>query len=280
MRESVRFEWLTVILIIACCVGCSKAPSVKPPEELEKTEKAEESEKAQELEKGLAAIRSQNVGKGTDWAKLEAESLELAKDFDSPADLGRIYATIARIYSDAGFTSKDAQIPKTIEYAKKALGYPLDVPTQCYMYGKWGGALIAKSSGYPKEEMAKVRREAVVPILRGLKLALDNKAPKEIQEPPLFKIFHLYGQKNSPYNQKQLKKQEEQVAIQEKVKLLNELYIQRLALTQRCVTLYSRKPYETDELFDMASEILAKHKDFVEELVSEVETEIVRKRKE
>jgi len=49
MRGSVRFERLIAILIIAACIGCSKAPSVKP---------AEKPEKAEELEKELAPRRT------------------------------------------------------------------------------------------------------------------------------------------------------------------------------------------------------------------------------
>ncbi len=268
MRGLVSFNWVTAVLVIAACIGCSKAPSVKP---------AEKAEKVEELKKKLAAIRSQNVGKGTDWAKLEGECLELIKDFNSPANLGKIYATIVRIYSDTGFTSRDVQLPKTIEYAKKALEYPLDVPTKCHMYGKWAGALIAKALHGPEEDMIEIRREAIVPILRGFKLALDNKAPKEMQEPLGVDLFTLIGDINSPANQNLLRKHKEQLAARKKVDLLNTLSLERWAFTQKCITLYSQKPYDTAELIDLASKILPKHKDVVDELVAEVKASIAQK---
>jgi len=220
MRGSVRFERLIAILIIAACIGCSKAPSVKP---------AEKPEKAEELEKELAPIRSRNVGKGTDWGKLERECLDLIGDFNSPANLGRIYATIARIYSEKGYTSSEVQIPKVIEYSKKALEYPLDVPTQCHMYGRWGGALMAQGLRGPEEDRVLMRRKAIVPVLRGLKLALDQKAPKEIQEVPAVDMFDFSGPESHPSYQKMLKEHEEQVAARKKADLLNTLYSERWA---------------------------------------------------
>lgn len=279
MRQSIRLESLAAVLIIVGCLGCSKAPSEKPAEEAEKVKGAEELKKAQELKKKLGPIRVQNVGKGTDWAKLEAECLELTRDFNSPANLGRIYATIAGIYSDAGFTSKDVQLPKTIEYAKKALEYPLDVPTQCHMYGRWGDVLFGQAFDGPKEDMALMRREAIVPILRGLKIALDHNAPKESQNPPPVHLFDIGGPKDSPAYQRMVKKHEEQLAARKKVDLLNTLYSERWALTQRCITLYSQEPYDTAELIDLASEILPEHKDAVDDLVAEVKAAIAKKEK-
>ena len=217
------------------------------------------------------------MGRGTDWARLEAECLELIEDFNSPANLGKIYATIAGIYSDTGFTSKDVQLPKTIEYAKKALEYPLDVPTKCHMYGRWADVLIVKALRGPQEDMVEKRREAIVPILQGLKLALDYNAPKEMPKPLAVDLFTLRGDINSPANQKMLKKHEEQVAARKKADFLETLYFKRESLMRKCITLYSQKPYDTNELIDFASKILSKRKDVVEELVSELRAAIAEK---
>lgn len=280
MRRSIRLEWLAAILVIAGCLGCSKAPPEKPREESEKTEGTEELKKAQELDKKLAPIRGQGMRAGTDWAKLETECLELVEDFNSPENLGAIYATIVRIYSGKGFTSKDVQLPKTIEYAKKALEYPLDVPTKCHMYGRWGDVLIVQALDGPEEDMIKKRREAIVPILQGLRLALDNRAPKEIQKLPAVDPFILRGDANSPANQRRLKKHEEQLAARKKVDFLNALYYERRGYARRCVTLYSQEPYDTPELINLASKIIPEHKDAIDDLITEVKAAIAKKEAE
>jgi len=165
------------------------------------------------------------------------------------------------------------------EYCKKALQHPLEATTACAMYGRWGGALIRKYWNCPENEFVKRRREAIIPCLTGLKLALDNKAPKKRQKVPMVEMFNFHGPRTHPLYQKLLKEHSEQLAKYRKARLQNELYWQRWALTQRCVTLYSRKPYNMDELESYAKKALKKYDEAVNELTAEVEMEIAKKEK-
>lgn len=250
------------MIIFIICVACLRGFSMEANEQLSQR---------------LAAIRSQNKGEGTDWGKLEAECLKLVQDHNSPEEKGKIYATIARIYAEKGYCSReDVRIPKALEYSKKALQYPLEVTTACGMYGRWTGSLMVTYWSYPEEEFIKVRQEAIVPCLIGLKLALDNKAPKEYPEapPPLGK-YDIHPEKG-PIYEEAVRKQKQQLAARKKWQFEAELYHQRKALTQICVSLYSHKPYATDELKSLAQKILKNYDAVVNELVAEVEAEIAR----
>lgn len=258
-----KFKWTAGVVVFIMCFGCLEGFSMVSEEELNQR---------------LATIRTKNKGEGSDWGKLEAECLKLVQDHNSPVQKGQIYTTIAFIYSEKGYSSpNDVRIPKALEYSKKALEYPLEVTTACEMYSRWAGSLMVQYWERTEGEFVKIRQEAIVPCLTGLKLALDNKAPKKRQTLPIINLFDYDGPETDPVYQEMLKKHKEQVANYKKVKVQNELYMQRKVLTQRCISLYSHKPYATDELRRLAQEILKNHFDVVEELVTEVEAKIAQK---
>lgn len=262
MRKYIRFKLLAGMVVFIICLVSLRGSYMKVDERLDLR---------------LAAIRSQNKGEGTDWAKLEAECLKLVKDHNSPEGKGAIYATIALIYSEAGYSRKDIQVPKTIEYSQKALRYPLAPVTSCSLYGSWTDALMVTYWSYLEEEFVKLRQEAIVPCLTGLRLALDNKAPKDHPKaPPPVGKYDIHPGKG-PIYEEAVRKHKQQLAARKKWEFENKLYFQRKVLTQRCVSLYSHKPYDIDELKSFAEKILKKYDDVVQELLSEVEGEIARK---
>jgi len=102
MHRYIKLVLLTGIFAYLVSISSSEASSIK-------------SEKR--LKQQLATIRFNNTGEGTDWEKLETECLALIEDYNSPPDKGKIYATIALIYAEKGYSSsEDLRIPKTIEY--------------------------------------------------------------------------------------------------------------------------------------------------------------------
>ena len=259
MCQQINSKWLTclmvpVILFLVCPAGFS-------------------SESDGKLAQQLARIRSQNKGEGTDWGKLEAECLTLVQDHNSPEEKGKIYATIALIYAEKGYSSReDVRIPKALKYCKKALQYPLDVRTACEMYGRWTGSLMVTYWSYPEEEFVKLRQEAIIPCLTGLRLALDHNAPKEYPKTP-----PPVGKYDSPDDEELMKKHKQELAARKKWEFESELYFQRKVLTQICVSLYSHKPYNTDELKNFAEQILKNYDDAVKELLAQVGAQIAQK---
>lgn len=265
MRKYIKFKLLAGMVVFIICLVSLRGSYMKVDERLDQR---------------LAAIRSQNKGEETDWAKLEAECLKLVKDHNSLPEKGKIYAKIALIYGEKGYTSReDVRIPKAIKYCKEALHYPLEVTTACEMYARWAGSLIVTYWSYPEEEFVKRRREAIVLCLTGLKLALDNRAPKEYPKaPPPVGKYDIHPEKG-PIYEEAVRKHREQLAAHKKWEFQEKLYFQRKALTQICVSLYSHMPYDTDELKYLAQVILIKYDEAVKELVGEVQTEIAQKEK-
>jgi hypothetical protein len=231
------------------------------------------------LDINLMRIISQDKDEGTDIQKLEDQCLLLLNDYNSPEDKGKIYANIAFMYSGHGYSSlKSIRIAKTEEYCWKALEYPLDTITTCETYASLSGSQIAPYYERPAEEFAKARKESIVTCLTGLKLVLDNNAPKELEEqqvhrPPI--VLTHTGDPNDPHYKKRLKEvtkwNEELMAEHKKEKLEQELYILRRAAIESCVSLYSYKPpYDTNELEKFARDILKGHEDAIDEIMSKV----------
>jgi hypothetical protein len=258
--EYSTFKWLAVAIILTICFACFQGFSV---------------DAGDQLSERLGVIRSQKreLGKWADWEKQEAQFLELIKDYNSPAGKGKIYTTIARLYSQEGyrFQSEDPRIPKAIKYCREALKYPLEVTAACEMHGRLTGAMMVRYLNRPEEEFVKIRQEAITYCLTGLKLALDCNAPKEYPMAP-----GPVGKFDNPGDKELVNKHKQELAAHRKWQFLENLYFQRKALTQRCVTLYSHKPYATDELKLTAEKILKGHEGVANELLGEVEAEIAR----
>jgi hypothetical protein len=252
--------------VIAVCLMSSGAAGADPNEAFTKR---------------LMEIRA-GGGTGTqDAAKLEAEGLQLIPDHNTPAEKGRIYATIALVYCERGFgrcppEETKVRLAKTIEYTNKALACPLDAPTACNMYGRLSDAINVSARGGPKDKWPEARRAAIVPCLKGLKLALGHKAPKERPDsPPAVGVpFILTPDGRLPEDERE--RYEKQRAARKEYDRLRELYFQRWALTQRCGALYSREPYDAPECRAFAEKILVGHEEAVNEIMQLVEAKIER----
>jgi hypothetical protein len=264
-KWSARISTIIVCIMVSTSNGDSISPySISPRD-------------ATPLDINLVRIVNQDKGKGTDIQKLEENCLELLKEHNSPEDKGKIYTNIAFMYSSRGYSSpNDIRIAKTAEYCSKALEYPLDFITTCEMYLSLSGSQITPYRDSPQAEFAKARKESIVTCLKGLKLVLDNNAPKEWKEqqvhrPPI--VLTHDGPPNDPSYKKRLKEvtkyNEELIEENKKEKLEQRLYILRRAGIESCAGLYSYKsPYDTNELEKYAREILKGHDDTVDEIMA------------
>ena len=139
-----------------------------------------------DLDRQLQAIRYTEWKDGTDSAITEAMCLALVDDHYSPADIGKIYSTIALIYSDRGYgPDVDSNTPaRAYHFSTYALEYPLEPLTACHMYTRAADALVAQSRHNPTKPLVEVREEAIELCLKGLKLATENNALIEYPKPP------------------------------------------------------------------------------------------------
>lgn len=235
----------------------------------------------QVLERRLVKIRAAGRRGTTDAGALEAQCLQLVKDHNTPAGKGMIYATIALVYCERGFGRSDerrTRVAKTLEYAKKALEHPLDVLSGCRMQGRLADAIIISAWRGPRDKWIQARRQAVAPCLRGLKLAMDNKAPKDRPDPPpMVPLPHIISPNGGRAYQEKHRRYEQYVVACREYRHLCELHNQRRALTRRCVTLYSEEPHDTEEFRGYAQKMLVGYEDVVQDLTAQVEAAVAAK---
>lgn len=230
------------------------------------------------LARRLTRIRADSRAASVDKAALESRCLELLADYNTPSQRGKIYAAVAAAYSERGFgvsTDRATSIAKTIEFATKALDCPLDVPTACHMYGRMTDALIASGKEAPADKWPQIRRAAIVPCLKGLKLALDNKAPRERpQSPPKVTVPNIIRIGGTQTDQERRRRYEEQLEARRQYDRMEELYSQRRVLTQLCAALYARPPYDSDEFRTYAQQILVGQDEGLSEIIRCVNEQI------
>ena len=232
----------------------------------------------EEFKQSLQKLRSRSISKGNfkELGALEAQCLNLVKDHNSPPEKSMIYATIALIYSSKGYRLSDegkAKIAKTIEYGKKATAHSIaDVLISCKVHGRLSDAIIIKAKQGPKDKFAEARREAIIPCLKGLKIALDNNAPKERPElPPQIPVPNDIGP-DKEARRKRIEEYKKQFTERKQLyEHLRVLYNERRALANRCVTIYSGEPYDPQEFRNYAQKILVGYEDVINELVEQIE---------
>ena len=236
------------------------------------------------VSKRLLEIRAGGRGGTEAPSVLEEKCLKLVSDHNNPSDKGRIYATITLVYAERvpGSLPEDERrirLTKTAQYANEALGFPLDVPVACRIYGVLGDAITISALDDPKSNWAEARRRAIAPCLKGLRLALDSNAPKERPaSPPMIVVPHVLSPQETPGIREARRRYEEQLAARKQYERLEALYIQRRALVQRCGDLYSREPDNVEEFQNLAGTILAGHDDVVKELTDLVRTRIAERK--
>ena len=226
-------------------------------------------QKKTHLKQSLLEIDKQRGEKKVEMETLEEECLKLLRKYDAPEEKGEINAAVAFMYANEGMR----QPTKVAEYCEKALSYPLKITKACQLYVYWGESLEAKHSDSKSDIFVAVRRQIVMPYLTGLKLVLDNQTTREIQEPPAVGKYRYDGPTSDPQYRKMLKKHKDEISKRKRVILQNKLVEYRKVFTSKCVALYSRKPFATDELERIAIDIL-KNREAVKELVTEVKAGI------
>jgi len=235
----------------------------------------------EEFKKQLQKIRGKSIMKGSlkNLETLEVQCLKLIKDHNSPTEKGMIYATVALVYSGKGYrlsNEGETKLAKTLEYGKKAIEHPIpDVLINCRVHGELTGAMFIKARRGPKNKFAEARRAAIVPCLKGLKLALDNKAPKKRPDlPPPMLVPHILTPHKGPAYEKAMEKYAKQLAEWKRYKYLCKLQLERWALAKQCKTIYSEEPYDTQEFRKYAQKILVGYEEAVNDLIGQIEKRI------
>ena len=201
-------------------------------------------------------------------AILETECLTLIPDHNAPSDKGKIYAAMAFIYSDRGYGPDDDpnMAAQAFRYAVKALEYPLDPLTACYMHARASDALVAQFRSDPNKPFREAREQAADLCLKGLKLALDNNAPKEYPNAPA--AFSSINIELGTPLQRMIKLHNRQIEARGKWLYETEFSGLRQALFKRCLSLYPHKPHDREAFRNKVQKILKGHDQTAAELIA------------
>jgi hypothetical protein len=216
--------------------------------------------------RSIGRITAQNDGTEATLARLEPQLLALLQDHQSPEEKGIIYASIAHMYAQKGYTPPDdPRTAKRLTYVKLALQQPLDPLNVCRMYSIWSDSGFSFS--LPPEKLATARRKAALIALMGLRSALEH-APATKVPVPAVDGYVVDG----PSVDVRASEAENRRQMEANVhaRHLNELLEYREAFVRRCLDLYSRRPYDPEELRDFSEILLAGHDDVVKDIMEKL----------
>lgn len=208
-----------------------------------------------DLNERLMAIQRRAQKPEADLNKLEAEALSLAHQFQSPADLGKIYFRIAQLYRNS-LKPGDMRdnFTKMRDYSAKALEYPLDFRDHVTAYIDVGSATWGLAND-TSEDWPRYRRDIAISFLSGLKLLIDNGAPSE--PVPLLGVmkFDCLSQ-NDPECKAMREEHDRQEKAWDRAQEINKLQLLRATLTDNIVGVYTVDGQAIEELEEISSQTL------------------------
>jgi len=225
---------------------------------------ADDDEGPSPLRTALYELDQMRDGRNTSYDKVEAGAQRLLKEYTKPEEHGKIYFTLASVYAQSAGNQAEPRA-KAIQWCKKALEFPLDIKSQQRMCTYLGDSIsvslpIANSRG---EGWPALRREAVVPYLRGLKALLPYDLPNEPITPPEppAKIGRMIADPADAEHQKRVEEYERQIEALRKIRFTNDLIECREIQTRQIAGLYFKTPASDelvalDELETIARDVL------------------------
>ena len=143
--------------------------------------KMPEAETKADLFHALWAVDRLRSGRKTPFDEVERCIGNLLKQYPAPKDHGQIYYEAAHIYAQTGLVRPQV----AINYAKKALQYPVESAQQIRLYGYWGSAvfMLKRTDPFPQRRLA-----AATIFLGGLVQLRQFKVPEKVTELPLAEL--------------------------------------------------------------------------------------------
>jgi hypothetical protein len=192
----------------------------------------------------LAALRN---GRSTQLKMVDQVGQQLLQKYPGAKEQGAIYFQLAHIHAQSGLREPD----RVIEYARKALDFPLEPSQRMRLYVYWGDATQAKPA---RLSTGAQRKEAALAYLQGLKETLRYRLPEIAPELPGVSPYDMVGK--GPEVEKARQKHQQEMAARQEAEVQREMIQHRNVLTQQLVGLYSRQPYVPEELEQLARQTL------------------------
>lgn len=225
------------------------------------------------LEEELYEVDQLRAGFDTPFDEVENRCNELLKEYTEPEEHGKIYYELTKVEGQSGF-----QRPaKAIEYAKKALELPQDPWKKVRLYIYWGDTIQIANRGVHNQKLVAARRKAALPYLYGLKETLQYDIPEV--KPDLPRVDRFQAHPGTMQYQRLMQKHKEQVKAREKARFQRAMIQHRDILTSQTSTMYSRFPFASNEIKELATQVLEDEK-AVERLMSAVNAAVQQRIKE
>jgi RNA polymerase sigma factor (sigma-70 family) len=207
----------------------------------------------------LDALRK---GTETPFAQLDDLGRTLLAKYSAPTEAGQIYYHLAHLHAQADLAHPE----RVIEYARKALAYPLEAWQVSRLFTYWGDAVqVARAN----EAVTERRKWAALPYLAGLWTVLQHPLPEKAPELPGVGAYDI-DDPTSDAGRLIIKRHEEQMIARRLAEFQRTMVQHRDVLTGQLVALYGRGPAADNELRDLAAELL-RDQQAVERLLAAVQ---------
>jgi beta-lactamase regulating signal transducer with metallopeptidase domain len=198
----------------------------------------------------LRALDAMRAGLSTNFAKVDELGAKLLDRFTKPEEQGQIYYELLHVHGQSGLQTPE----RILDYAQKALKFPLGSRQELMVYIYWGDMLNVRKTDEP---WPKQRSEAAAVYLRGLKRVRQYHAPEsppELPDPP-----PLYDGPDGPELQARRAAMEHYMALKNEADFIKELIYDRKIFIRQIADMYHRRPAtaaEIDALRRQAQETL------------------------
>ncbi len=230
---------------------------------------------AKTLEQKLYEVDRLRAGFDTPFDEVEKKCNELLKEYTKPEEQAKIYFELVQVEGQSGFQRPD----KILGYITKALECPQEPLKKVRLYTYWGGAIQVANRGVRNQALVVARRKALMPYLQGLKETLKYNLPEVKPDIPLAGFFTHDGPTDSEHYRKLKRKNEEQAAAQKLAMFQRDMIQHRNVLTGQISSMYSRFPWASDKIRELATKIL-EDETAVERLMSHVDEAVQKRVKE
>ena len=230
---------------------------------------------AKTLEQKLYEVDQLRAGFDTPFDEVEKRCNDLLKEYTKPEEQAKIYFELVQVEGQSGFQRPD----KILGYITKALECPQEPLKKVRLYTYWGGAIQVANRGVRNQELVAARRKAVMPYLQGLKETLKHNLPEVKPDLPIVHGYR-YWRVHVPNIAAELKrKNEEEMAAWKFAKFQRNMIQHRNVLTGQISGMYSRFPWASDEIRELATRILGDQA-AVERLMSHIDEAVQKRVKE
>jgi hypothetical protein len=179
------------------------------------------------------------AGLGTNFANVDEMGSKLLNRFTKPAEQGQIYYELLHIQGQSGLQTPEHMI----DYAQKALKFPLGSRQELMVYMYWGDVLNVRKT---EEAWPKQRSEAAAVYLQGLKRVWQYHAPEsppELPDPP-----PIDDSPDRVDREARRAQMERYTALRNEADFIKELIYDRQIFIRQIADMYHRRPATSAEI--------------------------------